>query len=128
LLRCALGGHTSVQQKDKPERLVIAYHDENCLRDLTAALSIIGLGFASGEEAIASLEVQMSNVAPEFQKSLMEDEKIDKEEVWSAIRYLDPDKKEKDEEANIATIIAVLALVLIFGGVWVVLWFRLRRL
>jgi hypothetical protein len=28
----------------------------------------------------------------QFQKSLMEDEKIDKEEVWSAIRYLDPDE------------------------------------
>ena len=28
----------------------------------------------------------------------MEDEKIDKEEVWSAIRYLDPDEREKDRK------------------------------
>ncbi len=38
----------------------------------------------------------------QFQKSLMEDEKIDKEQVWSAIRYLDPDEREKDKEANTA--------------------------
>ena len=36
----------------------------------------------------------------QFQKSLMEDEKIDKKEVWSAIRYLDPDEREKDKEAQ----------------------------
>lgn len=30
----------------------------------------------------------------------MEDEKIDKEEVWSAIRYLDPDEREKDKGAK----------------------------
>ena len=34
----------------------------------------------------------------------MEDEKIDKGEVWSAIRYLDPDEREKDKEINTATI------------------------
>jgi hypothetical protein len=51
----------------------------------------------------------------------MEDEKIDKKEVWSAIRYLDPDEPEKD---NTATIIAILALLLIVGGVWVLLWLR----
>ena len=34
----------------------------------------------------------------------MEDEKIDKEEVWSAIRYLDPDEREKDKEIDTATI------------------------
>jgi hypothetical protein len=32
----------------------------------------------------------------QFQKSLMQDEKIDKVEVWSAIGYLDPDEREKD--------------------------------
>jgi glutamate synthase domain-containing protein 1 len=41
---------------NKPERLVIAYQDENCLRDLIAAPSIIGVGFASREEAMANLE------------------------------------------------------------------------
>lgn len=57
----------------------------------------------------------------------MEDEKIDKHEVWSAIRYLDPDEPEKDKEANIANIIAILVLLLIVGGVWVLLWLRVRQ-
>jgi hypothetical protein len=55
-------------------------------------------------------------------------EKIDKEEIWSAIRYLDPDEREKDKEANTATIIAILAVVLTVGGVWILLWFRIRQL
>jgi hypothetical protein len=50
--------------KDKPERLVIAYQDEDCLRDLIAASSIFGLGFASREEAIANLENFASTVTP----------------------------------------------------------------
>lgn len=50
-------------KKDRPERLVIAYHDEQSLRDLIAAPSIIGLGFASREEAIANLEGHMSDAA-----------------------------------------------------------------
>jgi hypothetical protein len=57
----------------------------------------------------------------------MEDEKIDKEEVWSAIRYLDPDERENGKEVNTATIIATLALLLIVGGVWVLLWLRVRQ-
>jgi hypothetical protein len=57
----------------------------------------------------------------------MEDEKIDKEEVWSAIRYLDPDERQKDKEVNTATIIATLALLIIVGGVWVLLWLRVRQ-
>jgi hypothetical protein len=57
----------------------------------------------------------------------MEDEKIDKEEVWSAIRYLDPDEREKNKEVNTATIIATLALLIIVGGVWVLLWLRVRQ-
>jgi hypothetical protein len=40
-------------KKDHPERLVIAYQDENCLRDLVAAPSIVG--FSSREEAMAKL-------------------------------------------------------------------------
>ncbi len=60
------------------------------------------------------------------QKAPMEDEKVDEEEVWSAIRYLDPDEQEKDREANTATLIAVLALLLIVCSVWVLLWFRLK--
>ena len=42
-------------KKDHPERLVIAYPDENCLRDLIAAPSIVGLGFTSRDEAMAKL-------------------------------------------------------------------------
>jgi hypothetical protein len=57
----------------------------------------------------------------------MEDEMIDKEEVWSAIRYLDPDEREKDKEVNTATIIATLALLIIVGSVWVLLWLRVRQ-
>jgi hypothetical protein len=53
--------------KDRPERLVIAYQDEDCLRDLIAAPSISGLGFASREEAIANLESFASTVTPSKQ-------------------------------------------------------------
>jgi hypothetical protein len=56
----------------------------------------------------------------------MEDEMIDKEEVWSAIRYLDPDEREKDKEVNSATIIATLGLLIVVGSVWVLLWLRVR--
>jgi len=50
-------------KKDRPERLVIAYQDEQSLRDLIAAPSIIGLGFASREEAIEILEGHMLDAA-----------------------------------------------------------------
>ena len=50
-------------KKGRPERLVIAYHDEQSLRDLIAAPSIIGLGFASREEAITNCERHMSDAA-----------------------------------------------------------------
>jgi len=53
--------------------------------------------------------------------------KIDEEEVWSAIRYLDPDEREKDKGAKTATILAILALLPIIGSVWVLLWLRLRQ-
>ena len=60
----------------------------------------------------------------------IEREQVDQEEVWSAIRYLDPDEqdKDKDREAKSATIIAVLALLLTVCAVWVVLWLRMRGL
>jgi hypothetical protein len=72
-------------------------------------------------------EIGSRTLIEQLQKSSMEDEKTDKEEVWSAIRYLDPDEREKDKEANIATIIAIVALLLIVGGVWVLLWFGVRQ-
>ena len=58
----------------------------------------------------------------------MEREQVDQEEVWSAIRYLDPDERDKDREAKSATIIAVSALLLTVCAVWVVLWLRMRGL
>ena len=42
-------------KKDHPERLVIAYPDEDCLRDLIAPPSIVGLAFNSHEKAMAKL-------------------------------------------------------------------------
>jgi len=56
----------------------------------------------------------------------MKDEKIDEEEIWSAIRYLDPDERGKDKECTAANIIAIMTLLLIVSGVWVLLWFRFR--
>jgi len=58
----------------------------------------------------------------------MEDEQLDQEEVWSAIRYLDPDERDKDREAKSATIIAVLAVLLTVCAVCVVLWLRVQGL
>ena len=55
-------------KKDRPERLVIAYQDENCLRGLIASPSIIGLGFASREEAMANPEGDLSDAVPSKQK------------------------------------------------------------
>ena len=57
----------------------------------------------------------------------MEDEKIDQQEVWSAIRYLDPDEPERDNETDTTTIIAILALVLLVNSVWVLLWLRVTQ-
>jgi hypothetical protein len=56
----------------------------------------------------------------------MEDGKVDEEEIWSAIRYLDPDEQERGK-VRIVTIIATFALLLIVGGLWVVLWLRVRQ-
>jgi hypothetical protein len=72
-------------------------------------------------------EIGSGTLIEQCQKSLMEDEKIGREEIWSAIRYLDPDEQEKDKEVNTATIIATLALLLIVGGVWVLFWLRVRQ-
>ena len=59
----------------------------------------------------------------------MEREKVDQHEVWSAIRYLDPDERDKDREAkSTTTIITVIAVLLTVCAVWVVLWLRVRGL
>jgi hypothetical protein len=71
LVHCSNVRYAIIQassMKDHPERLVIAYPYENCLRDLIAAPSILGLGFASREEAIANLKSFASDAAPLEQK------------------------------------------------------------
>lgn len=53
-----------------------------------------------------------------FDERPAEDEQVDKEEVWSAIRYLEPDARALDHrKGKSATIIAVFALLLM---VWAV--------
>ena len=46
-----------------PERFVIAYPNEQSLRDVIAAPSIIAFGFSSREEAVANTEACYSAVA-----------------------------------------------------------------
>jgi hypothetical protein len=58
LLPCSTVHYAIIQassKKDHPEKVVITYPDENRLHDLIAAPSIIDLGFASREEAMAKL-------------------------------------------------------------------------
>lgn len=57
----------------------------------------------------------------------MEDEKIGEEEIWSAIRYLDPEEREGNEDFLMATIITTLALLLIVGSVLFLVWLRVRQ-
>jgi hypothetical protein len=46
----------AVIKASSTERLVIAYRDKKSLCDLIAGPSIVGLGFASHEDAVASLD------------------------------------------------------------------------
>ena len=65
LVQCSTVRYAIIQassNKDDPERLVIAYPDENCLRDLIAAPSIVGFGFASREEAMAKVVGRMADL------------------------------------------------------------------
>jgi hypothetical protein len=73
LVRCSTVRYAIIQASSKvdhPERLVIAYPDENCLRDLIAAPSIIGLGFGSREEAMTKLIGSMRDSRALEQKCL----------------------------------------------------------
>jgi hypothetical protein len=88
---------------------------------------VVSIGTTRAGVKPQDAEIGSGTSIVQFQNSLMEDEKIDKKEVWSAIRYLDPDEREKDKEANRASIIAILAVLLIVGSVWVLLWFRVRQ-
>ncbi len=59
-----------------------------------------------------------------FDEPHMEDEMTDEQqEIWSAIRYLDPDKEE-DKAGDIAALFTVVALLLIALVVFVLLWVR----
>jgi hypothetical protein len=65
LVQCSTVRYAIIQassNNDDPERLVIAYPDENCLRDLVAAPSIVGFGFASREEAMAKVVGRMPDL------------------------------------------------------------------
>ena len=70
-IHCPGARHAVTQassNKDRTERLVTAYQDKDCLRELIAAPNIFGLGFASREEVLATLEGHMSDTAPSKQK------------------------------------------------------------
>jgi hypothetical protein len=65
LVKCSTVLYAIIQassNNDEPERLVVAYPDENCLRDLIAAPSIVGFGFASREEAMAKVVGRMPDL------------------------------------------------------------------
>ena len=63
-----------------------------------------------------------------FDEWPIQDEQIDDEEVWSAICYLDPDEPARRKESNVATVIAVLALLFMVCVVWALLWLQIRGL
>jgi hypothetical protein len=65
LVQCSTVRYAIIQassNNDGPERLVIAYPDENCPHGLIAAPSIVGLGFASREEATAEVVGRMPDL------------------------------------------------------------------
>lgn len=55
-------------KRNPPERLVIPYSDENCLRDLFAKPSIVELGFKCREEAMANLDTVLPDATVAKQK------------------------------------------------------------
>jgi hypothetical protein len=55
-------------------------------------------------------------------------ETIGQEEVWEAIRYLDPETADKRTEDNLVETVAVVALLLMVAAAWIVVWLRLRSL
>ena len=55
------------------------------------------------------------------QKEANDSEVISDREVWSAIRYLDPESESDRRKGNIATAIAVLSIVLMLCAVLVYL-------
>lgn len=61
-----------------------------------------------------------------FDDRCMEDEQVNPKDIWSAIRYLDPDKKNTDTDGGIATTVALFALVIIVLAVWVLFWLKVN--
>ena len=62
-----------------------------------------------------------------FDDRRMEDERVDPEEIWSEIRYLDPDNTGGNPVGDTATIVALVALVIIVCAVWGVLWLKVNE-
>jgi hypothetical protein len=58
-----------LRTKTGPERLVIAYPNEESLRDLIAAPSIIAVGFSSRDEAVAGGRSPVPNAAVSYQRT-----------------------------------------------------------
>jgi hypothetical protein len=56
----------------------------------------------------------------------MENEQVDPEEIWSAIRYLDPDEKGTDNVGDTMTTVAWLALMIMVWAVWGLFWLKVR--
>ena len=63
-------------------------------------------------------------LGPNPKRVAIQNEQVDQEAVWSAIRYLDPDERHEDREAKRLAIIAILALLLAICVVGVELWLR----
>jgi hypothetical protein len=62
-----------------------------------------------------------------FDEPHMEGKMTDEQqEIWSTIRYLDPDKQDKEERkaGDLAALFTVVALVLIALVVFVLFWVR----
>jgi hypothetical protein len=43
--------------------------------------------------------------ARKVETQMKEEERVDQDEVWSAIRYLDPDEKDKDRTGSVGTVV-----------------------
>ena len=61
-----------------------------------------------------------------FDERPMKDKQVDAEEIWSAIRYLDPDERDTGS-GDRATIAALFALVIMVCAMWGLLWLKVRQ-
>jgi len=59
---CELYAVIEARWSEGPERFVIAYRDEESLRDVIAAPSILGFGFITREEALATAKCDSPNI------------------------------------------------------------------